>query len=155
MPKLLRVRKKSRVPTWTFNETTNCLEEDQEPLPLPKVLRQAARRQQGSKLESKVASDLAALGLMEGCQKQYRFHPVRKWLFDFAWPSRKIALEVNGGTYLRGSARAAHSRGPRQRQDYEKWSEAAILGWTVILVDAVDVRQRVHVDRVLRAMEVV
>lgn len=125
-------------------------------------------RGSGSKsvLEEKVARDLQALGLMEGCQRQYRFHPTRKWLLDFAWPSllldddrwagyrliHPIALEVNGGTYLQGNRRGAHSRPVRQRQDYEKWSMASIMGWTLILVDSVDVRKGVHVERVLRAM---
>lgn len=115
-----------------------------------------------SKLEEKVASDLKALGLMDGCKRQYRFHPERKWAADFAWPevydhdgepcNLHLMLEVNGGTYIRGSNRGAHSRGPRQRQDYEKWTEASLLGWTLILVDSVDVKKGIHVERVLRAM---
>jgi len=117
-----------------------------------------------SKLEAKVAFDLKALGLLEGCHQQYRFHPERKWLADFAWPqfevhhspgdfdTIKVMLEVNGGTYMQSGKRGAHSRGPRQRADYEKWSEASLLGWTVILVDSVDVKQGVHVERVLRAL---
>lgn len=119
---------------------------------------------QKSKLEEKVWRDLVALGLHEGCQRQYRFHTERKWKADFAWPLLHthniyeelsiidLMLEVNGGTYIRGSNRGAHSRGPRQREDYEKWSEASLLGWTLILVDSVDVRKGVHIDRVLRAM---
>lgn len=112
-----------------------------------------------SKLEEKVASDLKALGLMDGCERQYRFHPTRKWLFDFAWPEAvihgepsRLALEVNGGTYLQGKFRGAHSRGNRQREDYCKWTEASLMGWTLILVDSVDVRKGIHVERVLRAM---
>jgi len=117
-----------------------------------------------SKLEAKVAFDLKALGLLDGCEQQYRFHTERRWLADFAWPDArryyldgdsdcfKIMLEVNGGTYMQGGKRGAHSRGPRQRADYEKWSEASLMGWTVILVDSVDVKQGVHVERVLRAL---
>lgn len=116
---------------------------------------------QKSKLEEKVWSDLVAMGLHEGCQRQYKFHPERQWKADFAWRAccevgnwcnSPIILEVNGGTYIQGSARGAHSRGPRQRADYEKWSEASLLGWTLILVDSVDVKQGVHISRVLRAM---
>ena len=112
---------------------------------------------QKSKLEEKVWSDLVAMGLHEGCIRQYKFHPDRQWKADFAWCKSEygptyIMLEVNGGTYIQGSARGAHSRGPRQRADYEKWSEASLLGWTLILVDSVDVRKGVHISRVLRAM---
>jgi hypothetical protein len=131
---------------------------------MPKAKR---RKAGGSQLEAKVASDLAALGLMEGCERQYKFHPERRWLADFAWENatvqckldagwcytKKIMLEVNGGTYMRGRNRGAHSRGPRQRQDYEKWSAASIMGWTLILVDSKDVREGKHVERVLQAME--
>jgi hypothetical protein len=123
---------------------------------MPKAKR---RKAGGSRLEAKVASDLAALGLMEGCERQYKFHPERRWLADFAWQGyfgksfwRGIMLEVNGGTYMRGRNRGAHSRGPRQRQDYEKWSAASIMGWTLILVDSKDVREGKHVERVLQAM---
>jgi len=126
---------------------------------MPKV-NARAKTGQGSKLEAKVAADLKALGLMDGCERQYRFHPERKWKIDFAWPQctvydfdgepepKHIALEVNGGTYSHGS----HSRGPRQRGDYEKWSELSLMGWTLILVDCKDVREGVHVERVLRAL---
>jgi very-short-patch-repair endonuclease len=103
----------------------------------------------GSKLEAKVAADLAARGLMEGCERQYKFHPTRKWAADFAWPDTKVILEVNGGTYLQG----AHSRGSRQRKDYEKWTSISLMGWRLILVDTVDVRKGIHVIRVLEAQE--
>lgn len=102
-----------------------------------------------SHLETKVADDLRDCQLLDGCKPQHKFHPHRKWLIDFAWPRYRIALEVNGGTYSRGR----HSRGTGQRNDYEKWSEASILGWLVILVDSKDVNRKVHIDRIQRAME--
>lgn len=101
-----------------------------------------------SHLEAIVLADLTSFGLISGMKTQYKFHPVRKWLFDFAWPNRKLALEVNGGTYVHG----AHSRGAQQRKDMEKWSEAALLGWRIIHVDTVDVKHKVHVDRVQREL---
>ena len=33
-----------------------------------------------------------------GGTPEYRFHPTRKWRFDYAWPENKIALEVEGGS---------------------------------------------------------
>jgi len=101
------------------------------------------------KLENQAAQDIKDCQLDQGCKGQHEFHPRRKWAFDFAWPRYKIALEVNGGTYMRGR----HSRGAGQRNDYEKWSEAAILGWLVILVDSKDVSKKVHIERIQRAME--
>ena len=29
--------------------------------------------------------------------KEFRFHETRKWRFDYAFPSHKIAIEVDGG----------------------------------------------------------
>jgi very-short-patch-repair endonuclease len=60
--------------------------------------------------------------------REYRFHPVRKWRFDYAWPKRKIALEVEGGTYCRGR----HVRPQGYERDCEKYNAAALLGWTVL-----------------------
>src|ERR1044072_3735597 len=34
---------------------------------------------------------------------EYRFHPTRKWRFDFAWPEHKLALEIQGGAWVAGS----------------------------------------------------
>ena len=56
-----------------------------------------------------------------------RFHPVRKWRFDFMWPAYRVAVEIDGGTYING----AHSRGPGIDNDNEKRNTARELGWRV------------------------
>ena len=28
---------------------------------------------------------------------EYRFHPERRWRADFAWPEKKLLVEVDGG----------------------------------------------------------
>ena len=66
-------------------------------------------------------------------EHQYKFRPDRKWMFDFAWPNDKLALEINGGT---AGGRGAHSRGPSVDKDYEKWIAAQLDGWTVLLATA-------------------
>ena len=68
--------------------------------------------------------------------REYRFHPVRKWRFDLAWPELRVALEVDGGVYVSG----AHNRGPHVESDCEKFSEAAALGWRVLRVTPRHVR---------------
>jgi very-short-patch-repair endonuclease len=50
----------------------------------------------------------------------------RNWLFDFAWPKEKIAVEVEGGT-KHGFSR--HSRGNGFEKDCRKYNAAAMLGW--------------------------
>jgi very-short-patch-repair endonuclease len=60
-------------------------------------------------------------------QAEYRFHPLRKWRFDYAWPGKEVAVELHGGTWIRG----AHSRGAGQSKDFEKLNEAQRYGWKV------------------------
>jgi hypothetical protein len=62
--------------------------------------------------------------------REFRFHPSRKWRFDFAWPDKLVACEIQGGLYVRGG----HSRGLGQEKDCEKLSQAAALGWRVLPV---------------------
>lgn len=63
-------------------------------------------------------------------EREHRFHPTRKWRFDLAWPELKLAVEVDGGTWVQGR----HNRGSSIEKEYEKGAEAAILGWRVIHV---------------------
>jgi len=67
---------------------------------------------------------------------EYRFHPTRRWRFDFAWPDQQLALEIEGGVFIAGR----HSRGAGYRADCEKASAAAILGWRVLRVTGDHVR---------------
>lgn len=59
---------------------------------------------------------------------EHRFHPTRKWRFDFAIPSARLAIEIDGGVWTSGR----HSRGAGQIADMEKLNAAAILGWRVL-----------------------
>lgn len=52
----------------------------------------------------------------------------RRWAFDFAWPDRMLALEVEGGVWTRGR----HTRGKGYIEDMAKYSVAAVNGWAVI-----------------------
>lgn len=81
---------------------------------------------------------------------EYRFHPVRKWRFDFAWPSERLAVEVNGGAFAAGGGR--HTRGAGFRSDAEKLAEAAILGWRVIPVLPEQIRSGLALELVRRAL---
>ena len=62
--------------------------------------------------------------------QQYKFHPVRKWPFDFAILSHKLAIEVDGGTWSRGR----HTRGKGYEEDRIRDAEAMCLGWRVLRV---------------------
>lgn len=64
--------------------------------------------------------------------REHRFHPVRRWRFDFAWVGPKLAVEVQGGIWSGG----AHGRGVGITRDMEKLNEAQILGWSVLFVSS-------------------
>lgn len=81
-----------------------------------------------SALEDQFATHVRAYGLDKGMVREYRFHPERRWRYDFAWPDKMIAVEVEGGTW--GGGR--HTRGAGYEKDCEKYNEAAILGWRVL-----------------------
>lgn len=61
--------------------------------------------------------------------REWRFHPVRLWRFDFTFGGgRRIAVEIEGGIWTRGR----HNRPKGFEADIRKYNEAAKLGWTVI-----------------------
>ena len=64
------------------------------------------------------------------CLTEYQFHLERKWRFDFAWPEQKVALEVEGGSWMAGR----HSRGAGFNADMEKYNAAVLAGWKVLRV---------------------
>lgn len=87
-------------------------------------------------------------GKIPSPSKQYKFHPTRKFQFDFAWVDKKVAVECDGGRYQFGGGR--HS----SPGDYDKLNEAAILGWKVIrfLNEQIDKDPSKCVDTIIRAL---
>ena len=61
------------------------------------------------------------------CVKEYKFHPKRRWRFDYAIPEHKIALEVEGGVWSQGR----HTRPQGFLNDIEKYNTAGLMGWRV------------------------
>jgi hypothetical protein len=62
---------------------------------------------------------------------EYRFHPTRGWRFDRAWPPIKVAVEIEGGIWMK-NGRGAHTAKSNFLRDLEKYNAAALLGWRVI-----------------------
>jgi len=82
---------------------------------------------------------VAQLGLPDPVP-EHRVLSTRRFRFDFAWPDRKIALEIEGGFFGTGRRcpvcrqlpRSGHSSVRRLKDDADKYSYAAALGWTII-----------------------
>ena len=65
---------------------------------------------------------------IQGFSQQVLFHPYRRWRFDFANTSLKIAIELHGGVWVNGR----HTTGAGFTKDREKMNEAQLLGWIVL-----------------------
>lgn len=63
-------------------------------------------------------------------ETEFRFDPVRRWRFDFAWPMHFVACEVEGGIWTNGR----HSRGAGMQADMVKYNAATAAGWRVFRV---------------------
>lgn len=61
-------------------------------------------------------------------EREYVFAAPRKWRFDFAFPDRKLAIEIEGGIWNAG----AHVRGGHFESDCAKYNAAIKLGWRVL-----------------------
>ena len=59
---------------------------------------------------------------------EFRFHPTRKWRFDYAFLEDRIALEVEGGIFSGGR----HTRGSGFVGDMVKYNAAGAMGWIVL-----------------------
>ena len=80
-----------------------------------------------SALTEEIVRQIGFAGIQEPVQ-EHRFDTVRKWRFDLAWPSIRLAFEAKGGAYTNGR----HTRGAGFEGDIEKYNEAALLGWVVL-----------------------
>lgn len=79
--------------------------------------------------------------MFPGAVPEYRFCE-RRWRFDFAWPDKKVALEIGGK--IRSDA--------RRRNDVYKYSRAVALGWRVVRVK--DANSLADAEAALSAIEV-
>jgi hypothetical protein len=80
---------------------------------------------------------------------EFRFHPTRRWRFDYAWPDLMIALEQEGGAWVKGR----HTRGSGFVKDCEKYGEAFALGWTVVRATPQMIDSGIAIDWIQRRLK--
>lgn len=88
---------------------------------------------------------------------EHRFHATRKWRFDFAWPKRRVAVEIDGegfrsrvtGEWIPGR----HIRTAGFRRDLEKMNAAAELGWKVYRYTPAMVREGIAAHQLERVLK--
>jgi very-short-patch-repair endonuclease len=84
-----------------------------------------------SNAEEALAFQLRAVGIPTSWVREFAFDFLatgRKWRFDFAWPARKLAVEIDGGAFSGGR----HTTGDGFRRDLEKSNAAVMAGWRVL-----------------------
>lgn len=59
--------------------------------------------------------------------REYTFHPMRKFRFDFAWPKYHVAVEIEGGVW-----HGRHTSGIGFEKDCEKYNLATVNNWKVL-----------------------
>ena len=67
---------------------------------------------------------------------EYRFHPVRRWRFDYAIPEIKLAVEYHGHAGFIGGKVSGHSSIKGLTNDCEKMNSAIAAGWRVLAFTA-------------------
>lgn len=63
-------------------------------------------------------------------ETEYFFMHSRQWRFDYALPSLRIAIEYQGGIFMKTKSGHTNVRG--QTRDWEKMNEAQIRGWLIL-----------------------
>lgn len=62
---------------------------------------------------------------------EFKFHPIRRWRFDWASPAIKLAVELEGVTHY-GPSIGRHQTAKGLEADAEKYNAAIQLGWRVL-----------------------
>lgn len=117
----------------------SCLKEANtrrsETLSVKKQIKQAER----DVLVNAFETLLRVLGI-EPDQREFVFHPGRKWPFDFAWPEKMIAVELQGGIWNDErntdprKRKGGHTTGVGYDRDCEKLAYAQLDGWRVYYI---------------------
>ena len=128
-----------------------------EPDPLePEIARMAAKTRAGQKKGrngGRTAGNrpflalLASMGLPAPVA-EHRFHPTRKWRMDYAWPTQRVALEVDGGLFVNGG----HNRGAQMKLTMEKENAAATMGWRFLKCEPRDLCKRETLEAIKAAL---
>jgi hypothetical protein len=81
-------------------------------------------------------------------EREFRFHPSRKWRADFL-VGEYVLVEIEGAVYRQGR----HTRGAGFEADIEKYNEATIAGYSLIRGTARHVRNGQLIAWVERALK--
>ena len=83
-----------------------------------------------------------AVGKHKGMRKRLQERGLKDWRFDLAWPEHMVALEIEGGGWVRGR----HTRGKGFAEDIRKYLSANCMGWNVCRCDVAMVRSGMAIE---------
>jgi len=92
----------------------------------------AAAKSTDSKGEAEFLRQCTVTGLSKaagGMVREYRFDASRRWRFDFAWPAKLVAVEVEGIVY---EGKGRHQTAEGYAGDCAKYNAATMLGWRIL-----------------------
>lgn len=98
-------------------------------VPMGVFLKKLTKQTNNSKYEDQMAIQIKQVGLPIP-ERQYKWHPDRKFSADFAYPAIKLLIEIDGAIWVKGG----HSSGTGITRDRIKDAEALIQGWKVLRV---------------------
>jgi very-short-patch-repair endonuclease len=101
-----------------------------------------------SKGEMQLAFQLNAFKI--AFEQEWKFHPTRRWRFDFALPDKMLAIEVEGGVWLGSKGR--HTSGKGYINDMSKYNEASQLGWKVLRFTPQQVKSGYAINEIIKTI---
>lgn len=81
---------------------------------------------------------------------EHQFNPKRKWRFDYAILSHKVAIEIEGGIYSNGR----HTRPKGYIGDMDKYNSAQCLGWIVLRFSSTSIMKKETLDTICDALNI-
>jgi hypothetical protein len=84
-------------------------------------------------------------------EPEFRFSEDRFWAFDYAWPDRKLAVEIEGG--ISDHRRGRHIRAQGFQYDLDKYNTAVLLGWRLLRFSTRDIQEGRAIDFVRQAFQ--
>lgn len=87
-------------------------------------------------------------GIPQPLMEYYFAKPERAWRFDFAWPEYRVALECEGGVWVKGR----HTRGKGFIEDCAKYNKGTLLGWRIFRVPSSQLETMATVHMIKQAL---
>lgn len=112
--------------------------------------RRAGRRRQARDYKVELLNGIKLAGLPTPSTEFCFALPDRRWRWDFAYQSYRVAVEYQGAVFDAGQG--GHHSVTGLTRDYEKFTEGQIRGWIVVMVTAQTVRNGQAVAWIERAL---